>query len=98
MPNKVDYQGLRNASSKISTSANNVDRILKEALQEMQTITNSWESDASAQTLAKFQNLSKNFENFYQLLQDYSRFLEQTAQTYEAADRAIKAKADELLN
>ena len=45
---------------------------------------------------AKFQELSTKFEGFYTAVENYSRFLTQTVETYQAADQAIAGSASDL--
>ena len=46
----------------------------------------------------KYNVLASKFEMFYTAIENYARFLQQTVATYQAADKTISSKVDEILN
>lgn len=96
---KISYSQVRASADSLNTSASKLKGILDGVKQKMNVVGNeaTWKSDAASQFKKQFDELAGNFEKFETAIRNYSGFLKQTVDTYEAADKAIKAKADELL-
>ena len=58
----------------------------------------NWESNAAENLRGRYTNLSGNFADFYDAIEKYATYLENTATSYEEADQKITQKADDLLN
>ena len=49
-------------------------------------------------SILKSKRKESKFEMFYTAIENYARFLQQTVATYQAADKTISSKVDEILN
>lgn len=98
MLEKISYEQVTSTAQSIKSSANNMQQILNNVTQKMNQVGNDdvWKSSAAQQLLMRFKELSSKFEIFYTEIDNYSKFLLRTVETYKAADAAIANKADEL--
>lgn len=88
---KVSNEKVREAASNILASANRLNAILDSARQNMQIIGDEdvWSSESAANFKTKFDTLAKRFEGFYENMKNYSQFLTNTVNMWEASDSAI---------
>ena len=94
----VDSVEIRNAADTLRKDVNNMSATLDEATQTINGTAASWESAAAENLRARYTSLSVKFTDFYTAINNYATFLDNTAASYEKADKTIEAKADELLN
>lgn len=94
----VNYEGLRQSASVFRKEVTNMNAALDEATSNIDRTTNSWQSQAANDLRERFKALSTKFEDFYNAINNYAQFLDNTANAYEAADKKIEQRADELLN
>ncbi|MFA5693055.1 MAG: WXG100 family type VII secretion target [Acholeplasmataceae bacterium] len=99
MIQEISYEEVTTTAQNLHNSATNMKTILDSVKQKMQRVNTeeTWKSNAAAEFLSKFNELASKFENFYTAVDNYSKFLQQTVETYKAADQAITGKVDELL-
>lgn len=94
---RISYAEVLNDAQVLMTSSNEMKDIFDNTERIMNTLGNSWESEAASQFAAKFNQLKAKFPLFYEAVQNYSKFLSSTVETYQAADQAIKNSADSNL-
>jgi WXG100 family type VII secretion target len=82
---------LKSINSKFKTIMGNIEKDMKSTKQV-------WDSEAANTFVSKFDKLKKNFETYYQVITSYSKFLEETAQSYEGADSAINSSSKNLFS
>lgn len=100
MIEKISYDKVIATADSLSASSNKMKSILDETNQKMQKVNteDTWKSNAAEELYAKFKSLASKFENFYNAIEAYSRFLRDTVDTYKTADTIIANKAEELLD
>lgn len=97
---KISYQGLKASSDNLNKMRMELNEILANVETAMKRVNTEevWKSAAAENMLNKFIALKeKTYETFDVAIDSYSKFLNSTAESYAAADAAIKAKQDELL-
>ncbi len=82
----------------IKISADNVREILDSAKKNMNTLNDSWDSKASRKVAERFTSLSSNFNNFYQAITEYSKFVDDAQKAYVEAHNEVEKLAEELLD
>ena len=95
---QVNSVELRNASASLRENVNNMQTTLDEATQTINGTAASWESAAAENLRLRYDGLSQKFQDFYTAINNYATFLDNTAASYESADKKIEERANELLN
>ena len=100
MIERISYEEVTNIANSLHTSAEAIKSILNETSKKMATINteDTWKSQAASDLYEKYNVLASKFEMFYTAIENYARFLQQTVATYQAADKTISSKVDEILN
>lgn len=95
----ISYGNTTEAGTNIKGIANNMASTLAAIATEMSKINqeDTWKSDSAETLFYKFATLSRNFDNLYQLLNQYGDFLVKAADTYQKSDKYVETKMDELL-
>ena len=94
----VNSVELRNSATSLRENVNNMQATLDEATQTINGTAASWESAAAENLRQRYTTLSQKFQDFYDAIQNYATFLDNTAASYESADKKIEERANELLN
>ena len=99
MVGEISYEQVLAVAQQLKGSSGNLKQILETVNQKMSNIGKDgvWKSESAEQFKVKFRELSGKFELFYSAIENYSKFLNQTVETYKAADKAIAGKASEIL-
>lgn len=63
---------------------------------EMNRLSDTWQSNAGNQIRERFAALKPAFEDYRQVIENYALFLENTAANYEAAEQAIYIQASQF--
>ena len=95
---QVNSVELRNGAAALRENVNNMQATLDEATQTINGTAASWESAAAENLRNRYESLSAKFSDFYTAINNYATFLDNTAGSYEAADKKIEERANELLN
>lgn len=100
MIEQISYDEVRSIAQTLHTTSNKMKNILDTTNSRMRSVNTSgtWKSNAAETFSEKFNTLSRKFSLFYDSVEKYSKFLNQTVDTYKAADEAIGAKAEQILN
>ena len=98
MDMQVNSVELRNSASNMRKDVNDMQATLEEATSTINGTAASWESGAAENLRARYTSLAQKFSDFYDAINKYATFLDNTATSYEAADKKIEEKANELLN
>jgi len=67
---------------------------LQDIKTQMNNMNSSWESDASNTIIANFNALAPKFDNYREVVDSYSKFLDTTATSYQDTDQAINNNAN----
>ena len=95
---QVNSNELRNGASELKERVNRLQGTLDDASKVIHGTAGSWESQAAQNLRDRYTALSSKFSDFYTAINNYATFLENTASSYEAADKKIEERANELLN
>ena len=98
MDMQVNSVELRNASNNLRKYVTDMQATLDEATSTINGTAASWESAAAENLRSRYTGLAQKFSDFYDAIVKYATFLDNTATSYEAADKKIEEKANELLN
>ena len=98
MDMQVNSAELASAAESLRKNVNDMNQILNDATSTINQTTSSWESAAAENLRSRYTALSGKFADFYDAINKYAKFLDNTASAYESADKKITSKADELLN
>lgn len=85
---KVNSIVMREKASAFKTVANSIKTFTSEMTSEIEGLRATWEGESAETTVNKFKGLSDNFEDIYKTIIMYANFLEQAAESYEAAEKA----------
>ncbi len=67
---------------------------LEEMKNEMNNLAASWQSDASESIRNRFNALAPKFEEYFNVVESYSKFLDMTVTSYDAAETSINNNAN----
>ena len=95
---QVNSVELHNAANSLRKNVNDMRTTLDEATSTINGTAASWESDAAENLRTRYTSLSEKFTDFYDAINKYATFLDNTAVAYESADKKIEERANELLN
>lgn len=95
---KVSPERLRATATNISGINKNFNGVMESIRTEMQRMKQRWDSEAANGFINKFDALKDDFENYSQVIQAYSKFLEATAGAYEKADTNISNATGSLFS
>ena len=96
----VKYQDTINKADIIEKSAKNIEILLDHVRQSMKQVNTEevWESDAAAETYAKFEQLAKSFPGAFNAMMAFTRHLRDVVSINQEVDRVLAQKADESLS
>jgi len=84
--------------------ANTVDKrntVLLEKLHEIQRLIKSlegeWESNGAVEIRQKIQNMESRFEDYHDVVDNYARFLRNTANEWKAIEQTITKNAEQFI-
>ena len=98
MDMQVNSAELATAAENLRKYVGDMNQTLGDATTTINRTTSSWESAAAENLRNRYTALSGKFQDFYDAINKYAKFLDNTASAYESADKKITAKADDLLN
>ena len=88
---------LRDSSSTIKREVEELKSALDTAKRIIMQTEESFRGTAADEIRNNFNSLSTKFNDFYQAITDYAKFLENTATAYDQAEGSIQKAADEVL-
>ena len=98
MQMQVNSVELHNAANSLRKNVNDMRTTLDEATSTINGTAASCESAAAENLRTRYTSLSGKFTDFYDAINKYATFLDNTAVAYESADKKIEERANELLN
>lgn len=96
--NTFTVKTARENATTIKNRATEMNTILTSVKSNMNTLKNSWKSDAQDQYTRKFNELSKKFDSFYNSVKDFGDALNKVADIYENLEKSNKKAASNLSN
>ena len=81
----------------LANSINNTNEALAQTLEQIKSkmdgLASTWQSEASDTIRTKFNSLAPRFQEYRDVVQSYSKFLNTTADNYDATESAINSSA-----
>lgn len=90
---KISTQVLRDTSEKVNKINASMDTALADINKKMNDLEATWKSDAASDIRAAMNALKPRFEQYKNVVNDYSKFLVTTAQSYETTETSIQNNA-----
>lgn len=90
---KISLQEIQNAAREIDKCNANMHEALVSMQKEMNRLDAEWISDAGQMLRVKFNAFAARFESQRTLISNYAKFLDLTAESYDALESAIHANA-----
>lgn len=97
MNGQQDFQGMRDAATKMRAIVERMHSNLDEATNDINSTTNTWQSGAADHLRSKYSDLAPKFEDFYAAITNYADFLDKTAANYEEFETKNKAQSEEVM-
>ena len=91
----VDSEVMRDKAKTIENSAVTIQKLYAEMLQEVTTTANKMKGTTIETAKKQFAAMQKDFDNIVKDMKDYSTFLTQAAEYFEAAENEGTQKAQE---
>lgn len=93
---KVNLQEVSDLASKIRVINNNIYDCLNNAKTKMNDLSNTWQSDGSEAIRLKFNTLANHFETQKEIIENYSKFLDNTVTSYDTLESTIVFNANNV--
>ncbi len=90
---RINTQEIRDTATKISTLRGEIINILNEFATKVTNLQESWESEASTETMNGINALKPKFDNYSAVVDSYVTYLNTTAESYEATEATNKQNA-----
>lgn len=90
---QISTQVLLDTAGKVRGINNTLDTKLAEINKSMNDLEATWKSDAATDIRAAMNALKPRFEEYKNVVESYCKFLDKTAQSYEATEGAIQTNA-----
>ncbi|MCM1299221.1 MAG: pore-forming ESAT-6 family protein [Firmicutes bacterium] len=90
---KISTQVLNDTAAKIRSINNTLDAKLAEISKTVNNLNDTWKSQASGEIIATMNALKPRFNDYKEVIDNYAKFLDNTAQSYETAESTISANA-----
>ena len=91
---KVSTQVLVDTAKKIRDCNTKMDQKLADCNKEMNNLEANYKSDAATDIRAAMNALKPRFEEYRTVVESYAKFLDRTAQSYEATETSIQNNAN----
>ncbi len=91
---KVDSTVMRDKASTFKNVASTIKNLTDEMTQEMESLRNVWEGESAEATVSKFKSLASTFEEKFNTINQYASFLEDAANAYDDAEKAVAQGAE----
>lgn len=90
---QISTQTLLDTAKKVRDINTTMDSKLADCNREMNNLESTWKSDAATDIRAAMNALKPKFEQYKAVIESYAKFLDNTAQSYEATESAIQTNA-----
>ena len=90
---KISFEEVKAKAVEIHNCNVNLDEDLQTIRNTINSLESEWESDASATIRSKIEGMSGKFKNYYDIIESYVKFLNDTVQSYTDTEAAINTNA-----
>ncbi|MCS0674498.1 WXG100 family type VII secretion target [Cytobacillus firmus] len=84
---KVNSKVMRDKANSLKTIANSIRAFTEEMTKEINSLKSSWEGQAAEVAVKKFSQLSNNFKEKYDTINQYAKFLENAAEQWDRTNQ-----------
>lgn len=89
----ISLAEVANTASSIRATNQRLKSNLTDIKTQMNSLSQSWSSPASENIVARFNSLDTTFQNYYDIIDKYALFLDQTVEAYDSTETAINTGA-----
>ncbi len=93
---KVSTQVLTETAQKMRSINANMDNKLADINTKMNNLENTWQSAAGQEIRAAMNAMKPRFEEYKRVVESYAKFLDTTAQSYEATENTAQNNASQF--
>jgi WXG100 family type VII secretion target len=90
---KISLGEVSKTAGTIRTLNSQLDLKLAEIKKQMNGLAQTWQSDASNTIREKFNALAPRFDEYRSIVDSYSKFLDNTVQSYDSAETTVNNNA-----
>ena len=91
---KVTSSVLREKAGTLKSCSTSIASFTEEMKSEINRLKSTWEGAVAETTVRKFNELSKNFQEKHDVINQYANFLEEAAAEWDKVDQANKQAAE----
>lgn len=89
----ISLAEVANTASSIRATNQRLKSNLTDIKTQMNGLAQSWSSPAAENIVARFNSLDTSFQNYYDIIDKYALFLDQTVEAYDTTETAINTGA-----
>ena len=90
----LSYGEIENIANQLSSKSSAMESLLNNVSTELKKVGNdeTWSGTAASAAYAEFNKLIQKFPEFYEAVQNCSKYLNKVVQTYKSVDTAVTGK------
>ena len=93
---KITTQVLTSTAEKVRNLNTKLDQDLADCNSTMNSLESTWQSDAATDIRAAMNALKPRFEEYKRVIDSYAKFLDMTAQSFEATEQTVQTNAGQF--
>ena len=93
---KADSQVILTKSNEMKTIRTRLSSIMQDIKAKFQSLNTSWESEASTAYQTQFNKIHKDIEEMLNIVDEYTRDLDEVAQTYITTEKKLEEISNSL--
>ena len=93
---KVDAQIILGKSGDMKNTRSTLSTIMQQVQDKIRSLTNTWESEASTAYQTQFGRIIKDIEEMLNIVDEYTRDLDEIAQNYITTEQRITQQSNSL--
>lgn len=93
---KITMPEVSNTATQMRSLNAELDDVLKHISNMMNELSSVWDSEGAETIVARFRNFANRFVVESETIEDYCKFLDLTAQTYDSLESTITANASNM--
>jgi WXG100 family type VII secretion target len=94
---KVSPDAMRTKAGELRKCSTNIQDIIGQVKTEINAMKTTWEGAAAEKYVRQFEQLSDNFQERYDVIESYAKFLEGAATEFDSAETANVNEEDNLI-
>ena len=94
---KITIADVRNTAGELRRLNTSLDNVLEKTKNEMRSLSAIWSSDGSEMIRQRFEHFSKKFLEEKETIEEYARFLDLTAESYDSLESTITENASTFI-